>query len=105
MKLFVFAGSILLASCASQTEKPIEKTAPSSNSFAGKTAIVYTTADSTSDRITATDTLRFTDFAQPLETDACVFIDPAHTYQTMLGIGGALTDASAETYAKLPADR
>ncbi|MFC7669552.1 glycoside hydrolase family 30 beta sandwich domain-containing protein [Hymenobacter humi] len=32
----------------------------------------------------------------------CVFVDPAHAFQTMLGIGGALTDASAETFAKLP---
>ena len=39
---------------------------------------------------------------QPLETHVCVFVDPAKTFQTFLGIGGALTDASAETFAKLP---
>ena len=39
---------------------------------------------------------------QPLETQICVFVDPARTFQTILGVGGALTDASAETFAKLP---
>jgi glucosylceramidase len=29
-------------------------------------------------------------------------VDPTHHFQTLLGIGGALTDASAETFAKLP---
>src|SRR2546423_8246965 len=40
---------------------------------------------------------------QPLETQICVFVDPAKRAQTILGIGGALTDASAETLAKIPA--
>src|SRR5215510_16588603 len=39
---------------------------------------------------------------QPLETQICVFVDPSKTFQTFLGVGGALTDASAETFAKLP---
>ena len=34
-----------------------------------------------------------------------IFIDPSKTFQTMIGIGGALTDASAETFYKLPPDR
>jgi glucosylceramidase len=42
---------------------------------------------------------------QPLETQVCVFVDPAKTFQTILGIGGALTDSSAETFAKLPAPK
>ncbi|MFL5738642.1 MAG: glycoside hydrolase family 30 protein [Flavisolibacter sp.] len=67
--------------------------------------IVYRTADSTNYRLTLTDTLQFSDFGQPLETQPCVFIDPSKTYQTFLGIGGALTDASAETFAKLPHDK
>ena len=37
------------------------------------------------------------------EKDEYIFVDPAKTYQTLLGIGGALTDASAETFYKLPA--
>ena len=32
-------------------------------------------------------------------------MDPTKKFQTLLGIGGALTDASAETYARLPKDK
>ena len=71
----------------------------------GKKIVVYTTADSTNLRLAATDTLNFKQFGQPLETQVCVFIDPSKTYQTFVGIGGALTDASAETFAKLPKDK
>ncbi len=70
-------------------------------SFLGKKVIVYTTADSTAYKITATDTATFTHMGQPFETQICVFVDPSKTFQTILGIGGALTDASAETFAKL----
>lgn len=63
---------------------------------------VYTTAQNTTYRLTLTDTLHFKYFGQPLETDICIFVDPKNSFQTVLGIGGALTDASAETFAKLP---
>jgi glucosylceramidase len=63
---------------------------------------VYTTADNSNYRLSATDTLAFKHLGQPLETQICVFVDPARTFQTILGIGGALTDAAAETFAKLP---
>jgi len=65
-------------------------------------ATVYTTARDTSLRLSPTGEVQFKDFGQPLETQVCVFVDPSVTFQTMVGIGGALTDASAETYAKLP---
>ncbi|MDQ6634839.1 MAG: glycosyl hydrolase [Gemmatimonadota bacterium] len=66
---------------------------------------VYTTADNTNHRLSVTDKLTFTRMGQPLETQVCVFVDPSKRAQTILGIGGALTDASAETFAKLPAPR
>ena len=68
----------------------------------GRAIAVYTTADKTEYRLTPTETPVFKPLDQPLETQICVFIDPARTFQTILGIGGALTDASAETFAKLP---
>jgi glucosylceramidase len=39
---------------------------------------------------------------QPLETQVCVFVDPRERFQKLIGIGGALTDASAETFYKIP---
>jgi len=70
-----------------------------------KKVIVYTTSDNTDYRLTVTDTLSFAEFGQPMETQPSVFVDPSHSFQIFLGIGGALTDASAETFAKLPADK
>jgi len=69
----------------------------------GKQVKVYTTADKTEHRISLTDTISFKSVGQPKETQICVFVDPARQFQTFLGIGGALTDASAEVFAQLPA--
>src|SRR5436305_13712431 len=68
-------------------------------------AIVYTTAESTSFRLTPTDTLVFKPSEPTSEGKVYVFVDPRKTFQPFLGIGGALTDAAAETFAKLPAAR
>lgn len=70
-----------------------------------KQVTVYTTADKTSHRISLTDKLNFKPVGQPKETQICVFVDPDKQFQTFLGIGGALTDASAETFAMLPKEK
>ncbi|MDF7814785.1 glycoside hydrolase family 30 protein [Hymenobacter sp. YC55] len=75
---------------------------PAPYSAAGKTAQVYTTAQNTDQRLSAGQAVPFQPAGQPLETQVCVFVDPSHSFQTLLGIGGALTDASAETFFKLP---
>jgi glucosylceramidase len=62
---------------------------------------VYTTAANTDYRLSPTGKLTFKPMGQPLETQVCVFVDPTKPSQTIVGIGGALTDASAETFAKL----
>ena len=72
---------------------------------AQRRAIVYTTAESTTFRLTATDTLTFTPSEPTSEGKIYVFVDPRKTFQLFIGIGGALTDAAAETFAKLPAAR
>src|SRR6266481_5273042 len=82
----------------SETSEPLEI----EGRIEGKEVAVYTTADNTDYRLSATNTVAFKPMGQPLETQICVFVDPARTFQTILGIGGALTDASAETFAKLP---
>jgi glucosylceramidase len=64
-----------------------------------RTVTVYTSANSTDLRLTKTNTnLQFKDLKQPLETQVCVFVNPAKTFQTYLGIGGAITDASATVF-------
>jgi len=102
---FVTAALLLFAFSTHRTDNPIAGNSPGLISGPVKKVIVYTTADSTDYRLTLTDSSSFTDFGQPFETQPCVFIDPTKTFQTFMGIGGALTDASAETFAKLPADK
>ena len=92
--------SVLISGCA--TVQKSTKSAATSYSAAGKTARVYATVAGTAQRLTAGEALSFAPAGQPVETQVCVFVDPGHRFQTMLGIGGALTDASAETFAKLP---
>jgi glucosylceramidase len=74
-------------------------------STSGKQVTVYTTAANTAHRIAATDKLSFKPVGQPKETQICVFVDPTRLFQNFLGIGGALTDASAETFALLPKEK
>ena len=68
-------------------------------------AIVYTTADGTPLRLTPTDTVAFARSKPTTERVTYVFVDAGKTFQTMIGIGGALTDAAAETFARLPRER
>src|SRR5439155_8744436 len=56
-------------------------------------------------RLTPTDTLVFKPPEPISEGKVYVFVDPRKTFQPFIGIGGALTDAAAETFAKLPAAR
>jgi glucosylceramidase len=89
---------------AEEYEQPSETSDPTEigGSVEGKDIAVYTTADKSDYRLSATGKVTFKPMGQPLETQVCVFVDPAKKFQTFLGIGGALTDASAEVFAKLP---
>ena len=72
---------------------------------AGKSVVVYTTAEKTELRLAPTDTLVFGESEPTSEGEIYVFVDPRKTFQIFLGIGGSLTDASAETFAELPESR
>ena len=66
---------------------------------------IYLTAKDTGQRLAKSEEIGFNDKLSPTEKDAEIYIDPSKTFQTVLGIGGALTDASAETFYKLPKDK
>ena len=103
MKKLFYLPSIFLLITLNHTKAGNDM--PGKDDLKGKKVVVYTTAESTKLRLTATDTVKFVDFGQPLETQPCVFVDPTKTFQTFVGIGGAITDASAETFAKLPKEK
>lgn len=62
---------------------------------------VYTTALNTSYRLSPVEDIQFTGAGDLVERKVFVFVDDSRTFQTMLGIGGAITDASAETFARM----
>ena len=68
---------------------------------AGATLEIRTTASGTDQRLALTSSATFVPGQQPPEGDISVFVDRSKTYQTLLGIGGAITDASAEVFARL----
>ena len=69
----------------------------------GATLEIHATAIDRDERLALTGNAAFAPGEQPPEGDVSVFVDPAKTYQTLLGIGGAITDASAEVFARLSA--
>ncbi|MBP6591308.1 MAG: glycoside hydrolase family 30 protein [Chitinophagaceae bacterium] len=95
-----------MLSCTAKKEKASGTAdAPSAFSTDGKKVLVYSTADSSAYRLSLTDTVEFKEMGQPLETQICVFVDPGKTFQTYFGMGAAMTDASAETFYKLPKEK
>ncbi|MGO4818604.1 glycoside hydrolase family 30 protein, partial [Flavobacterium sp. W22_SRS_FP1] len=77
----------------------------SENQTKNKEITVYTTAENTAFKLTRTSSINFVFASQPLETQISVFVDPTKKFQTFLGIGGAITDASAEVFAKLSKEK
>jgi glucosylceramidase len=63
---------------------------------------VWVTAKGTNDRLASREPVVLTPLPQPDEHFPTVMVDPAKAFQQIEGIGGALTDAAAETFARLP---
>ncbi len=92
--------ALFSTACSMQpTQKTEEK---NTITFNPQEATVYVTAKDTNLRLTKTEVVSFQPGTQPLETQPFIYIDPAITFQTMEGIGAALSDASAETFYKMP---
>lgn len=106
---------LILVSCSTEqqneTQQVNEEATPTEMkkaiSVEGKSVQVYTTAKDTDLRLTpsAGENKTFTKADQPLETEVAVFVNPNKTFQSLLGIGGAITDASSEVFATLPEDK
>lgn len=89
--------SVLLAlSCSIPYAQPNMKI-----DVTNRDVLIYTTAENTEYRMTRTDAIPFSYYGQPFENQPCIFADPSKFFQAFVGIGGALTDAAAETFARL----
>lgn len=71
----------------------------------GDVTTVYTTAKDTDLRLTRTDGSAFVASTQPTEAEFSVFVNTRKQFQEFIGIGGSITDASAEVFAKLPPEK
>ena len=93
-------GFILLLSASSFAQK-------GNNNFTSqfKTVSVYQSDEKSTDRLSEKTPVSFQKTGQPFENQVCIFVDPNKKFQTFLGIGGAITDASAEVFAKLSKDK
>ena len=95
-KILIIPILILQLSCSSSktvADSTVAKSKPNSK------ISVYTTAENTNLRLSLSNDLIST--SQQTNSTVSITIDPAKTYQTFLGIGGAITDASAEVFARL----
>jgi glucosylceramidase len=98
---------VLLSACREGSARVQADAAKKAERFSteGRTVRVYTTAKDTNLRITLTGELEFEPGEQPPETEVAVFVNPDMRLQRFFGIGGAITDASAEVFAKLRQDQ
>ncbi|WP_339895223.1 glycoside hydrolase family 30 protein [uncultured Algibacter sp.] len=105
--IFILALTLSCTETKSKTEKDnteVNTIAPV-KTYKNKKLQVYTTAKDTELRLTKTGEYTFQKQIQPLETDVAVFVNPKKTFQKFLGIGGAITDASAEVFATLSEEK
>ncbi len=96
--------SFLFFSCVDKpkSEQQIDdKATLEKERFIPEKAKVYTTAMQTNQRLADEGELNFSDAEQPLENEVSIFVNPEKTFQEFIGIGGAITDASAEVFSKL----
>ncbi|MEH0152905.1 glycoside hydrolase family 30 protein [Limibacter armeniacum] len=101
----LLAGALMVA-C--QTEKPKQEQAEKrieKYSLTGKSATFYRTAKESGERLSEVGEGAFRELRQPTEMSPTIFVDPDRKFQEIVGIGGALTDAAAETFYKLPKEK
>lgn len=98
-------AALLLAACQPKPVPAPEQSEAIQIKRIPEKAVVYETSDSLGLRLAQAGEYQLVDFGQPTERQPCIFVNPNHKFQTFVGIGGALTDASAEVFAKLPADK
>ncbi|WP_372757128.1 glycoside hydrolase family 30 beta sandwich domain-containing protein [Mariniflexile sp.] len=104
--LNVIAALMLIVSCTNSKKEELKIAEAKSNedivkSYINQKVKVFTTAKDTDLKLTKTNEGTFAAANQPTEAEISVFVNPNKTFQEFLGIGGAITDASAEVFAKL----
>ncbi len=63
---------------------------------------VYVTTRDTDQRLSPSEKLKFEDYEHLSERQPIVYVNDKVTFRTVEGFGGAITDAAAETFYKMP---
>lgn len=92
---FALALTVGLAALLVQAPPAAARTDPS------RPMLIHTTARDMPGRFVRSDAPAATPAGQPFENEVAVIVDRTRRHQTLLGIGGAITDASAEVFASL----
>jgi len=100
--LTVITLSLALLSCGNNSSNPVSDPKPQRDPDKNE---VYVTSRDSGLRISHSDKLKFEEYEHTSERQPIVFVNETVTFQTIEGIGGAITDAAAETYYKLPEDK
>ena len=97
-KFFLLAFLVFTLLTQAQ-KKNVKKNVKSERTIAS----IYTTAENTTLKLSAEKDLVFENAKQPVENEISIFVNDKKKFQKFMGIGGAITDASAEVFAKLSA--
>lgn len=93
----LFAAAVLALSMSA---------APSADAAGSSaTVTIYTTAQDSIQRLARTGTATLKPGHTLTEVENSIFVDPSKQHQALLGIGGAITDSSAEVYATLSPEK
>ncbi len=107
-KLIIITIILFATSCQEQSEKQISNNSSQETSpdldFTKSKVFTTTASDNLKLKLTS-ENVQFSNFEQPLETQASILVNPEKQHQTFVGIGAAFTDASAETFYKLKGDQ
>lgn len=95
------AATLAASPLARALEAPAGQAAPAGAGAGARNWQVLTTAMGAKERLTARALAAPQAAAQPVETDISVFVDTGKQFQAIFGFGGAVTDATADLYARL----
>lgn len=105
-KIFGSITILFISSCSFPDQQNLLKvTDISFDQLKIENASVFVTARDTEQRLSNAGLIAFEAFPQPDEHEATIMVDPKHQFQEIVGIGGAITDAAAETFYKMPAEK
>ncbi|MBL4561562.1 MAG: glycoside hydrolase family 30 protein [Labilibaculum sp.] len=105
MKFKFLTPILAIVSLACSQPKSNQNNSIPEFSTADRMLTVFSTAKDTDLHLTKTGQYKFGKASQPTESEVSIFVNPNVEFQTFLGIGAAITDASAEVFAKLPTEK